>query len=128
MTKKIVLKYDEILESELSYEAIKELVSQKSPEIDKLLNAILYYATNDVNFELAQKLCILYYNSPIKELKYISIVCIGHIARVYKKLVDEQILENITKMAFDSHHEFYGVADDTLDDIEMFAHIKNLLF
>lgn len=45
----------------------------------------------------------------------------GHIARVYKELVDPAIIEGIKKIALDPNHVHYGVANDTLDNIEIFV-------
>jgi hypothetical protein len=83
----------------------------------QLLNVCL----TNVDKVAAKNLCERYYSSNTKEIKHVAILCVGHIARVYKALVDPAIIGDIKKIALDPGHIHYGVANDTLDDIEVFV-------
>jgi hypothetical protein len=90
-------------------------------EIEHMAHQLLNVCLTNVDKIAAKNLCELYYTSRTKEIKHVAILCVGHIARVYKSLVDPTIIGDIKEIALDPTHIHYGVANDTLDDIEVFV-------
>lgn len=92
-----------------------------SVEIEHMAHQLLNASLTMTDKIASKNLCELYYTSKTKEIKHVAILCVGHIARVYKSLVDQAIIGDIKKIALDPKHVHYGVANDTLDDIEVFV-------
>jgi hypothetical protein len=90
-------------------------------EIEHMAHQLLNVSLATMDKIAAKNLCELYYTSETKEIKHVAILCVGHIARVYKSLVDPAIIGEIKVIALDPAHAHYGVANDTLDDIEVFV-------
>lgn len=103
------------------YETPLDINSTDPMEIEHIVHQVLNACLNQIDDIAAKNLCELSFTSSTKEIKHVSILCVGHIARVYKELVDPSIIEEIKKIALDSNHIHFGVANDTLDDIEIFV-------
>jgi hypothetical protein len=89
------------------YEEISEMV-------DHLLGLSLY----EIDFEAAKKLCRAYFTSEVYEIKRMSILCAGHIVRVYEQMIDEDMVEEIKKIAADPNSDFCGTAQNALWDMD----------
>jgi hypothetical protein len=86
-------------ELENKYNEIEKTIKNHSNEMSELLNTILSYCLDEVDFETANKLCRLYISSSVDNFVYIGIVCAEHITRVYGKLVDNDIIQKIIYIA-----------------------------
>ena len=78
---------------------------------------------NEIDFELADKLCTKFIHDKDKDIKVASLQAIGHIARVYKKLVNKDLYNYICKIYKDKKHPQCGYAEDALSDIQIFLNI-----
>lgn len=103
------------------YDIPKNLNPIEEEEIDEMIHHLLGLSLYKIEFRAAKQLCEAYFKSQNKSIKHISILCVGHIARVYKKLVDQVIIEEIKRIGLDLNHEFYSVSNDVLDDIESYV-------
>jgi hypothetical protein len=95
-------------------------------EEDDIIQSILAISLNPVDYDLADKLCTKFIESENYNIKNMSIMAVGHIARVYKKLVNEELYKKIQIMYLDQGNPFSGLASDTLDDIQIFLGIPKL--
>lgn len=81
------------------YEETKERVERTSQEVSELLDIILSYSFHATDFNTANKMCRLYSETCVENFSYIAILCSEHIARVYNKLVDEDLIKRIINIA-----------------------------
>jgi hypothetical protein len=100
---------------ENKYKMIESRVNQVDREVYELIDFILPYCMEEMDFEMAEKLCRLYINSAMPNLVYIGVQCAGHIARVYKKIVDIKIIQNIIHIANDHRPVYYPSKDQAVD-------------
>jgi hypothetical protein len=84
------------------------------------IQALLITSLNPIDYNLAEKLCAKFIESSDYEIKNLSVISIGHISRVYKKLVSEKLYETLKNIYFDQTSTFSETASDALDDIQMF--------
>lgn len=102
---------------EKDYQELKDRVMRLEAEIKFLANELLSFSLQEVDFTTGKKLCELYYRSMSSDLKYISIICAGHIARVYGELIDKEIILEIKQIAHDPKHRYFEAAKIALEDI-----------
>ena len=102
------------------YDVPNDLNPTSETEISEMIKHLLGLSVHEIDFDAAKKLCESYYKSEVFLIKRISIMCAGHIARVYRKLIDLEIIKEINEISKNPSSEFYGVANDALDDIETF--------
>lgn len=102
-------------ELENKYKMIESRVHQAKREDYELIDLIIPYCVEEVDFEMAEKLCRLYINSAMPNLVYIAVQCVGHIARVYEKLVDIKIIHKIIHIANDHESVYYPSKDQAVD-------------
>ena len=91
---------------------------------EDIIQALLVMSLNPIDYNLAENLCTTFIESKDYEIKNLSIISIGHIARVYKKLVDETLYNKVKELYFDKESPFSETASDTLDDIQIFLGIQ----
>ncbi|MBP7190440.1 MAG: hypothetical protein KA998_04295 [Rickettsiaceae bacterium] len=84
---------------------------------------ILLYSMNGLDFDINERLCSKLLKDEDIELRGLAICCVGHIARVYKKLVKEEILHYMLDH-YNKGDPLYYRVDDALDDIEGSLKIK----
>lgn len=94
-------------EFEKEYIDSTKRVSQVYQEVKYLVRLIVSLSLEEINFETANKHCKLYINSGVDNFIYIGIVCAEHIARVYEKLVDREIIQKIIHIACGHTLRFY---------------------
>lgn len=103
------------------YDIPEELNPKDEAEVHEMVHHLLSLSLNEIEFNAAKQLCEAYFKSKNTIIKRLSILCVGHIARVYKKLVEPFMIEDIKKIGSNPNDEFYGVANDALDDIESYV-------
>lgn len=93
-------------------------------ENDKeIIDAILIMCMNDIDYRLTDKLCSKYFYNRDYYVKRMSIMAVGHIARVYGKLVNKELYEQIVCIYLDKSSQYCELASDALDDIQTFLKI-----
>jgi hypothetical protein len=102
------------------YEIPSDLNPISQEEKKHMLNHILGLSMYEVDFEAANRLCELYIESKIPDIRCISLTCSSHIARVYEQSVSETMLEKMRKIANDPSDELCGYAKYILEEINWF--------
>ena len=108
-----------------SYEEQASIILESSNlnDFENDNDVILYYTLNFINYNTANDLCYLFIKSESTEYKNIGIVCVGHLARLYKQFPSPEILAILEKNYADANSEYWRVIDDTLDDMSIFLGI-----
>ncbi len=101
----------------------KMIASQTSFSKDDVIQSLLVMSLNPIDFNIAEKLCEKFIESEDQEIRNLSIMAVGHIARVYKKLVNEKLYQYIKDIYLERKNQFSVTASETLDDIQCFLHI-----
>jgi hypothetical protein len=93
------------------------LLSSTDPKVvcEALLSICLYSGNYDLSIEAINS--SLHHEN--KEVKRLAITCIGHVSRLWKN-VPKELIEFTEQMWQDRKNEFWGTADDTIDDFEVF--------
>lgn len=79
--------------------------------IDALLSAAFY----ERDWQWVQETCLRFLDHPAKWVRWNAATCLGHIARIHKKLDLEIVLPKL--LAAKNDIEIASNVDDTLDDI-----------
>lgn len=111
-TKRIYVEVEERLDGTpedfaKEYEETKERVTHTSQEVSELLDIILSYSFHETDFNTANKMCRLYFETCVENFQYMAILCSEHIARVYNKLVDEDLIKTIVNIAVSNGQHQY---------------------
>ena len=100
------------------FEALEE-------DIQDIIRVILSFALSEIDFNIAEALCEKFIKSKEdKDPKMLAITCVGHIARVYRRSVNSNILDEIYKIYRDPAHKYWSTADDALDELKFFLKIR----
>ena len=112
------------METPKLFKFIKEVLNEKIT-VDKeiIKDILLLMSLNEVDYELADKLCSKFVHDKDFDISKLSVISIGHIARVYKKLVNNELYNYICKIYKDKKHLLYDSAEDVLNDINIFLKI-----
>ncbi len=98
---------------------MKLLQSLQVTTPDKIASALLSVVIYDSDFEWVQSLCFQYVHSPHENVKWIAIICLGHIARIHRKIDKHTAITLLETLLTD---EMYGgQASDALDDITRYT-------
>jgi len=102
-------------------QALIELDSRNPERIGKALLAMaLHY--ND--YEYVLELCLGYFDHESINVQFSAIYCIGHIARIHRKMDTDRVLPLLEKKR--ANPELTGTVFDALDDIQMFTSNRDL--
>ncbi|WP_040364023.1 hypothetical protein [Commensalibacter intestini] len=97
-------------------------INLKSNDKNQVLKTLLYLTFNIDDFKWAQKMCLDTINTSADEdVIGLAITCIGHIARIYKKIDTALVTPVLERKRQDIR--FSGRVEDALDDITIF--VKN---
>lgn len=95
--------------------AVRMLASNNAAFIaDALLRSTFY----DKDWHWVQQQCLSLLDHPSTELKGLAITCLGHLARIHRKLDLELIMEKLEPLR--SYKDLSGRIDDLIDDVEIF--------
>jgi len=81
-------------------------------------NALVSLAFHDADWRWVQDKCLRYIDSPFPDVRRLSIVCLGHLARIHGSLDMDEVLPVLEGLMEDA--ELRGVVEDTLEDIDIF--------
>ncbi len=105
----------------------KAVVERSRPEIEILLrsgdgteiaDALLSAAYYDPDWKWVQGQCIAFSRHEDQNVRWVSAVCFGHLARIHRQLDLELILQRLVEMRSDPL--VAAAADDALEDIRFF--------
>ena len=97
-------------------EAEAAFVSNDSEEI---AFALVNVAFHDPDWRWVQENCLTFVRSDIAALRQIAITCLGHVARIHRKLDLERVLPVLQEFSHDPEVQ----VEDALDDIRMFMKV-----
>lgn len=108
------MKYQEppVLDRERALEALKSGVPERVCE------ALVSVALNDADWRWVQEWCLVLASHPSAAVRAVSATCLGHVARIHRELELERVLPVLELLMLSPETE--GVAQDALDDIEVF--------
>lgn len=109
-------------------ERAQQVINSESPhsqeDLKDIRGIVLSFAMKEIDFTLAEALCEKFIKSSDETLKKISIECVGHIARVYRRQVNSTIMEELSTIyKEDPINQYWGTADAAWDEIEEFLKI-----
>lgn len=87
-----------------------------SEKADILLSALS--AIDDIDW--LESFYIQYAQSDNKNIAQLALICIGHLARIHQYINQQKVLPFLNNIKNDNH-QFVGIIDDMLDDIEIFT-------
>ncbi len=86
---------------------------------DQICFALLSSAFYINDWKWVQDKCLSFLSSPDIDVVRIAIICLGHIARINRKIEKEKVLTALRSEALPN--ETKGTVEDAIDDITMFA-------
>ena len=97
-------------------EAEAAFVSDDSKEI---AFALVNVAFHDPDWRWVQEKCLTLVRSDIAALRQVAVTCLGHVARIHRKLDLEKVLPVLDELLHDPEVQ----VEDALDDIQMFMNV-----
>lgn len=110
---------------ELTYKAVipmarsEALLELESADRLRKAQALLAIAMFEPDWRWAQNLCLQILASDEKNLEEIAVTCLGHIARINGQIDKDRVLPVLAALL--QNPEIAGVAQDVLEDIEIFV-------
>jgi|SRR6516225_3897304 hypothetical protein len=109
----------------MEFEQINPLNKQQaerafaSADTEKIVHALLGTTFHEPDWEWVESRCLQYLESPVPDLRNTAIICLGHLARIHRKLHKTKVVQELSKYLVDP--DYSGRVEDALDDIEMFV-------
>ena len=91
---------------------------------EEIKDSILISSMNPISFNLAEELCRKFVDNDNETLQFLAITAVGHIARVYKKKVADDIMSKLKTIYEIKNHALRGAVDTAYDDLDVFLHIS----
>jgi len=108
---------------ELQVEIAKMIKNPTAYSEDDFIFALLMLSTNKIDFKLTDSLASFCIDSQNEHIKNMAVMAVSHIARVYKKLVNQELYSKIITLYLDESNPLSGQAHETLEDIQIFLKI-----
>lgn len=89
-----------------------------SNNFDEICDALIRITYYDSDYKWVQGKCIMLLKGNDLSIKRLAITCLGHLARIHKKLDKELVVALLKKLKEDK--DVSGAAEDALDDIDIF--------
>lgn len=105
------MRYHEVIER--SHDEIEILLKDKNSE--KVTDALLSAAYYDPDWLWVQNQCLFFLNHADSNVRVVAATCLGHVARIHKKLDLEIVLSALVPLKHDPQIGPY--VQDALDDI-----------
>ncbi|MEE3663587.1 hypothetical protein V2I52_16845 [Brenneria sp. g21c3] len=93
----------------------------KSNDIAKISEALLYIAHNINDVEWAEKKVMEMANNPKEDVSGLALTCLGHIARINGRISKEIVIPFLKEKMNSTNKTLASIAEDALDDINMFT-------
>ncbi len=88
-------------------------------EKDDVIQSLLVMSLNEINYDIADKLCTKFIHDKDFDISALSVMAISHIARVYGKLVNKELYDYICEIYKDKKHPLCGHVDEALSGIQV---------
>jgi hypothetical protein len=89
-----------------------------SSDENQICQALVSLAFHESDWQWVQNHCLEYLQSDNPNIAGISAICLGHIARIHRKLEKDKVVTALRQKLNNS--EIAGVVEDALDDISMY--------
>jgi hypothetical protein len=103
----------------------KELL--QNPEkfsIQEITDLILILTRYEIDFGLAQRVCLYFINNRLGDLDKLPVIGLIHLARVYEKPLENELMIALNNIYQDPNDEFWGIVDECFDKFEIYLKIK----
>lgn len=110
------MKYEEVAYLEL--EEVNRLLASSNDK--SKIKALLVLSFYEYDYDFAISQVLNYCRSKKSEVKAIAILCIGHMARTYKKLNDVPVIDVIVDALSDESEIVKSNAVNVLDDLSIY--------
>ncbi|HEV2482493.1 MAG TPA: hypothetical protein VGS79_22670 [Puia sp.] len=90
-----------------------------SSDVEKICDAMVAVAFYEQDWKWAQDECLGFFKNENSDISGLAATCLGHIARVHRKLEKEKVIAVLRSRLEDA--EIAGRIEDALDDIEQFV-------
>lgn len=109
---------------ELEIEVEKMISNPTLYSKENFIDALLLLSMNNINFKLADHLTSFCIHSRSKSVKNMAVMAVGHIARVYKRKINQALYCKIVEICLQDKDLFLQEgAYDALCDLRMFLKI-----
>jgi len=95
------------------------LIALASGDSEQICKALVSVAFHESDWRWAQEKCLELLENDDADVSGLAATCLGHIARVQKKLDKERVLTALRQRLV--YGDIAGRIEDAIDDIEMFA-------
>ena len=95
------------------------LVAFASQDANRIVHALLGTAYHESDWEWVQDWCLRFLESTEPAVRNTAITCLGHLARIHKKINKAKVMGALRSHLKDAGCE--GRIEDAIDDIEVFA-------
>ena len=86
---------------------------------ERICDALVRVTFNDSDWRWIQEKCLLFINSSYPDVRGLAVTCLGHLARIHRKLDLKKVLPLLKNLRNDA--EVSGRVEDAFDDIETFV-------
>ncbi len=100
-------------------------ISRKDAEVafssgnsDRIGDALISIAFYDPDWRWVQDKCLYFIDSSLPDVRRLSKICLGHLARIHGKLEMNKVLPILERLR--NNAEVSGTVEDTFEDIEIF--------
>lgn len=83
---------------------------------ERICDALVSVTFNETDWRWVQEKCLHFITSSYTEVRGLAVTCLGHLARIHRKLDLEKVLPILKNLQNDA--EIGGRVEDALDDIE----------
>ncbi|WP_417451760.1 hypothetical protein [Kordiimonas sp.] len=111
----------------MKYEAFKPLDKTAAGEMllsgdeEKIVYGLLGAVEGDTDWRWVQDQCLRFVNDPRENVARVAIQCLGHLARLERKLDLEKVLPVLDACTVHKNPLIRGVAEDAKGDIKVFV-------
>lgn len=110
----------------MEYHEPKKYTQQEASKIfskgsdDEICSALLGVVLAEEDWKWCQDQYLYYLHYPEIHIRRTAALCLGHLARIHRKLETEKVVNALKQVLNDKDRELVGIAEDALDDIAMF--------
>jgi hypothetical protein len=94
-------------------------VAVESHDTHRIVHAMLGVTFYDSDWEWVQEWCLRFLESTDRDVRNTAITCLGHLARIHKKINKTKVMSALRSHLQDAGNE--GRIEDAIDDIELFV-------
>lgn len=111
----MILNYNEV--PKISRDQALHAIATCFPE--DICKALVSIALHEKDWRWAQDRCLELLESKNVEVGAVAATCLGHIARIHKKIDKDRVIPALENFGINS--SMFGIVEDAMDDISMFT-------